>query len=74
MMEIEKQAKSWTDDKNIIELKAKDEPQNRGLYLKQWAGQGNTTQKWTLRTDQYLVKCDMGKNTLHLLKPQSNLK
>lgn len=29
--------------------------------------------KRTLGTDYYLVKSDIGKNTLHLLKPQPNL-
>lgn len=45
MMEIEKQAKSWTDDKNIIELKAKDEPQNRGLYFKTMGRTGQHSTK-----------------------------
>lgn len=43
-MEIEKQAKSWTEDKNIVELKGKDDPQNGDFFQPQWAGQGNTAQ------------------------------
>lgn len=69
-MEIEKQAKSWTENKNIIEWKGKDDPQIRGLYFSPLGRtvQHGTNEPWEQTT--ILVKYDMEKNTRHLLKPQ----